>query len=92
MKLYQSKAYFSGLFIFGNNNNGQRNANNWRDVIAITAGEFHTVGLKKDGTVIAVGDNSGGQIYLYEYTTREKNTWLGLSSKMIMRKQPWKLI
>jgi alpha-tubulin suppressor-like RCC1 family protein len=27
----------------------------------VAAGEFHTVGLKADGTVVAVGDNSFGQ-------------------------------
>jgi len=27
----------------------------------VAAGEYHTVGLKSDGTVVAVGDNRGGQ-------------------------------
>ena len=27
----------------------------WHNIIAISAGTFHTVGLKEDGTVVAVG-------------------------------------
>ncbi len=33
----------------------------WKDIIAVSAGQWHTVGLKKDGTVVAVGDNDDGQ-------------------------------
>ena len=29
----------------------------WRDITAISAGEHHVVGLKKDGTALAVGSN-----------------------------------
>ena len=29
--------------------------------MAISAGMYHTVGLKADGTVVAVGDNGKGQ-------------------------------
>ena len=29
----------------------------FKDIVAISAGSFHTVGLKSDGTVVAVGDN-----------------------------------
>ena len=28
----------------------------------VAAGAYHTVGLKSDGTVVAVGDNSKGQL------------------------------
>ena len=31
------------------------------DIAAVSAGYYHTVGLKADGTVVAVGDNSFGQ-------------------------------
>ncbi|GGH50879.1 hypothetical protein GCM10008014_16300 [Paenibacillus silvae] len=27
------------------------------DIVAVTAGSYHTVGLKSDGTMVAVGDN-----------------------------------
>ena len=29
----------------------------WRDIIAISRGQDHLVGLKNDGTVVATGDN-----------------------------------
>ena len=31
------------------------------DIVAIAAGDFYTVGLKADGTVVAVGSNESGQ-------------------------------
>jgi alpha-tubulin suppressor-like RCC1 family protein len=33
----------------------------WQDIVAVSAGENHLVGLKENGTVIAVGDNEYGQ-------------------------------
>ncbi|MFQ8837636.1 MAG: hypothetical protein ACLR8L_07105 [Oscillospiraceae bacterium] len=33
----------------------------WRDIVAVAAGVFHTVGLKSDGTVVAVGYKEDGQ-------------------------------
>jgi hypothetical protein len=35
---------------------------NWTDIKQVAAGTQHSVGLKKDGTVIAVGDNDNGQL------------------------------
>ena len=32
-----------------------------RKKVIIAAGNYHTVGLKSDGTVVAVGDNYSGQ-------------------------------
>ena len=40
---------------------GQCETGDWTDIVAISAGDYHTVGLKKDGTVVAVGDNDDGQ-------------------------------
>jgi len=34
----------------------------WRDIVAIAAGTAHTVGLRRDGTVVATGSNSHGQL------------------------------
>lgn len=42
-------------------NNGQCDVDSWTDIVAISAGQYHTVGLKSDGTVVAVGENSYGQ-------------------------------
>ena len=33
----------------------------WQNIVAICAGYSHTVGLRADGTVVAVGDNRYGQ-------------------------------
>ena len=38
---------------------GQCDVGSWTDIVMIAAGDCHTVGLKTDGTVIAVGKNSG---------------------------------
>ena len=45
----------------GNNDYGQCGTSSWRDVVAISASYFHTLGLKADGTVYAVGDNRYGE-------------------------------
>lgn len=39
----------------GDNTYGQCDVDDWEDIIAIAAGDWHTVGLKADGTVVAVG-------------------------------------
>ena len=31
------------------------------DIVQVVAGGYHTVGLKSDGTVIAMGNNASGQ-------------------------------
>ena len=36
--------------------------------MAIAAGSFHTVGLKADGTVVAVGSNDKGQRNVSDWT------------------------
>lgn len=37
----------------GDNSFGQCNVNEWTDIIAIAAGDWHTVGLHSDGTVVS---------------------------------------
>ena len=49
---------YKGVYFF---NNGQDDVDDWRDIVAVSASEGHTVGLKTDGTVVAVGDNKYGQ-------------------------------
>ena len=40
----------------------------WTDIVAVSAGNDHTVGLKSDGTVVAVGDNDDGQCEVADWT------------------------
>ena len=40
---------------------GQCEVSDWQGIVAVSAGGYHTVGLKSDGTVVAVGCNDDGQ-------------------------------
>ena len=42
-------------------NDGCQSVEYWEDIVAISAGSHHTVGLKSDGTVVALGENDYGQ-------------------------------
>jgi len=46
---------------------GQMNVGSWSGIAAVSAGYRHSVGLRKDGTVVAVGDNSYGQCKVEEW-------------------------
>ena len=46
----------------GNDDYGQCGISSWKDILAVAAGSFHTVGLCEDGSVICVGSNKTGQI------------------------------
>ena len=39
----------------GNNSHGQCNVSEWRDIVAVAAGEKITIGIKKDGSVLYTG-------------------------------------
>ena len=41
----------------GNNEDGLLNVETWRDIVKIAPGTFHTVGLRKDGTLVVLYDN-----------------------------------
>ena len=41
----------------GYNSFGQLNVDDWTDIVQVAAGGYHTIGLKSDGTVVAVGNN-----------------------------------
>ena len=43
------------------NESGQCDVGKWSNIVAVSAGNFHTVGLKQDGKVVAVGLNEDGQ-------------------------------
>lgn len=45
-----------------------REAESWRDIVAISAAENHVAGLKRDGTVVAVGSNNKGQLLVQGWT------------------------
>ena len=45
----------------GNDKHNQCDVSGWIDIVAIAAGTNHTIGLKSDGTVVAVGWNEYGQ-------------------------------
>jgi alpha-tubulin suppressor-like RCC1 family protein len=40
---------------------GQRDVEDWKDIVAVSAGYKFSVGLRADGTVVATGDNQDGQ-------------------------------
>jgi alpha-tubulin suppressor-like RCC1 family protein len=45
----------------GYNEYGQCNVDDWENIVAISVGYAHTVGLKKDKSVVAVGNNESKQ-------------------------------
>lgn len=49
-------------------NYGQCNVDNWIDIINIQTNKKHTIGLRKDGTVVAAGDNSYAQCNVENWT------------------------
>ena len=50
------------IITVGDNRYGQFGVGSWTDIIAAAAGSEHTLGLKKDETVVATGSNKNGQI------------------------------
>ena len=56
----------------GYNGSGGLNVSTWTDIIGIAAGTLHSVGLKKDGTVVATGDNEQTQLNVSTWTDVKK--------------------
>lgn len=52
---------------FGDNTYRQLNFDNWSDIVQVSAGGFHTLGLKSDGTVVATGNNNFGQLEIDQW-------------------------
>jgi alpha-tubulin suppressor-like RCC1 family protein len=50
----------------------QTTSKEWKDIKAVAAGEWHTLGLKTDGTVVATGSNTYGQCNVDDWTDIEK--------------------
>jgi alpha-tubulin suppressor-like RCC1 family protein len=63
------KAYLTGAIdpAVGNNSYSQLNVRVWSDIVQVAAGDSHTVGLKSDGTVVAVGFNSCDHSSLHDW-------------------------
>jgi len=51
---------------------GPCDTKDWHDIIAVVAGKRHTVGLQKDGNVVAVGLNLSVEYNSDEYTTYDR--------------------
>ena len=51
----------------GENNYGQSDTSNLMNIVYVVSSEWHTVGLKEDGTVVAVGSNFEGQCNVSEW-------------------------
>ncbi len=45
----------------GENDDGECDVENWKDIISVSTSYDHTVGLKSDGTVVATGANDYGK-------------------------------
>jgi alpha-tubulin suppressor-like RCC1 family protein len=52
----------------GDNEYGQCNVGNWTNIVQVAAGYGYTVGLRSDGTVVAVGNNDYGQCNVGNWT------------------------
>ena len=44
-----------------NNKHENFDFSNWTDILATARGNYHSIGLKKDGTVVAEGANNKGE-------------------------------
>ena len=49
---------------FGQSDRSQCFVKFWRNITAVSAGDYHSLGLRNDGTVVAVGANSEGQCWV----------------------------
>jgi len=61
-----------------NKKHGQRNIDEWRDILAVSAGDNHTIGLCLNGTVVATGNNEYGQCDI-QYSDENKN-WRNITA------------
>lgn len=58
----------------------------WRDIVAIAAGTNHTIGLKSNGTVVAVGWNEYGQCNVSDWRYCSDSGWLCTYSRTKIRR------
>ena len=61
-----------GLLVFmseaADRGHGECDVGGWTNITQVAAGSWHTVGLKSDGTVVAVGNNYDGQCEVGDWT------------------------
>ena len=57
----------------GHNGYDQLKVSAWKNIKAITAGWYHTIGLQEDGTVVAAGDNSYKQLNVSTWTNIQRH-------------------
>ena len=50
------------------NEYGQKNVSGWKNLTQLALSDSHTVGLREDGTVVAVGSNASGQCDVEDWT------------------------
>ena len=56
------------LWYKGDNEHGQCNVADWKNIVSIHAGIFHTVGLTSDGTAVATGYQEDGRCNVSDWT------------------------
>lgn len=49
-------------------NNGEGNVQEWTDIVAVSAGNGYTLGLKSDGNIVSTGRNDRNQIAVSGWT------------------------
>ncbi|HSW57360.1 MAG TPA: hypothetical protein VLH15_03080 [Dehalococcoidales bacterium] len=59
---------FSALSTPGSNNTGPCDVSDWNNIVQVAAGSNHTLGIKDDGSVVAVGWNDQGQCEVGDWT------------------------
>lgn len=59
--------YEDGTVKVGGWESSQYNVSEWKNIIAVAQGDHFTVGVKEDGTVLAVGKNTSGQCNVSEW-------------------------
>ena len=67
---------FHGLFLTctgrmkntGDNDWHQGEGGLWNNIISLSGGVYHSVGVSQDGTVYAAGENKNGQCQVSEWT------------------------
>ena len=64
----------------GRNTYCQARPDDWTGVIAVAAGKEHTVGLRGDGTVVAVGNNDNNDSYWAVVGQCEVSYWWGITA------------